>query len=1257
MFFVSSATALNPILEERLAAAQQALQKGDLPQAISLYRSVLILDPEHLLANYWLGVLVLKAGWPSDALPFLQLAALKDPDFPDFHLDLGLAYEALGDLEGAAACFRKVRESSPGYSVAQLRLAEDFEKQNNFGAAIEACQRALLAFPKHTGLLRKAADLLARSQRWPEALKTWRNLLEVRPDCPATLHAFGLSCYQAADLDLARDAFQRATDLQPNLLGSLLHLALVWQKSGRSQNAVECFQRALAIDPANAETYKALGDVFQDLGRHTEALASWQRAVELRPEYADAWQNLGLGMERENRLNEALASHQRVVQLRPNDATSHRYLGMVWQDLGMLAAAEQSYREALRLDPNDAESHWQMFSALASQGQFLRAWEEHEWRWEMKDRATPRRSFSQPRWKGDDLAGRALLLYSEQGFGDSIQAVRYVPLVQARGGRVLLWCPPELVALFQTIPGVAEVFSTLGPESKFDYHLPLMSLPMAFGTTLETIPRQVPYLRAPPGNGLELSSEAKSRRLRVGLVWCGSRSQPNERRPVPLECLKPLLGISDIDFYSLQTGAAAVEAQHAEMAGKLIDLSGQLRDFATTAAAIEQLDLVITVDTSVAHLAGALGKAVWVLLSFTPDWRWMREREDSPWYPTMRLFRQALGSGWEPVVERVREALEQWKAQRLRSSAWKRSLAQGLACHQAGELTEAERLYHEVLESQPEQSEVLRLLGVLNRQQGKFSEAQSWLEKSLAVAPQNAQTHHDLGLVCFEMGRLEEAVRGYQKAIELRPNFAEAHYNLGNTYYALKRAQEAEAHYQQAVEQQPDLAQAHYNLGLLAQESGHAEKAIGYYRQATSLDPAHLDALLNLGLALKDAGRIDEAERCLQGVLKLDPAHVKARVNLAALLAVRAGQSTLQQDLEHAEKICQEALRTDPTLPEAWSNLGVIKQAKGEVEEAIASFERSLEFRPADAEARFNLGIGQLLAGRFEAGWQNYEARWQSTNPIFAPRGFPQPLWEGEDLAGATLLVHAEQGYGDTIQFVRYIPLLAQRGARVIFECQPVLKSLLAGVEGISEIIERGQPVPPSDFQIPLMSLPRQMKTTLQTIPQRVPYLRVPDVVRVEMASQSPANLRVGLVWAGSSYHGSDRLRSLHLSMLTPLWRRTRADFYSLQMGAPSGQLGEVEGAVSDLSPQLVDFAATASAIQRMDLVISVDTAVAHLAGALNKRIWVLLPFAPDWRWLLHRDDSPWYPTMRLFRQPRRGDWPSVIDQVAAALQRVSTKS
>lgn len=1242
---MAKSTSSDHAVKELLSAAQNALNQGEVANALLFYQSALSLDPSHGMANYWLGVLALKNSSFPEAVTFLETAAKKHPDYPDFQLDLGLAYLALSQSDRADTCFEAARRNAPGYGQAQLNFAASFEREERPNEAIEACKRGLILYPHDLSLLRKLADLHTRKRDWPAALQIWKHILELEPNSASSYFVFGQTCYQASEFGLAATAFERTVELKPSFLNARLNLGLALQKAGRTEAALECFLRASALSPGSSEIHKGLGDLYRELERWPDAVASWQVAVDLRPDYADAWQNLGLGLECQFRLDEALACHERVVQLRQNDPTALRYLGMVCEDLGRLEDAHACYWKAHKLAPNDPEIHWQIFSLQASKGEFPEAWDEHEWRWQIKGRTSPERKFAQPVWTGDPLDGITLLVHAEQGFGDTIQVARYLPLIRNQGGKVLFWCPPDLTSLLETVPGVESVFSQMKPEYAFDTHIPMMSLPRVFKTSLETIPAQIPYLRA-PANAQISFPQTTGKNPKIGLVWCGSLSQPNDRRPIPFEVLSPLLQMAGIDFFSLQKGDRGLSAQPDYGKERVGDLSDQLTDFAHTAAAIENLDLLITVDTAVAHLAGALGKPVWLLLSFTPDWRWMIDREDSPWYPTMRLFRQPNPGDWNGVLDKLRDALAGWTAKWHWSATLNSWLGRGLVHHQAGRLDQAKELYELVLERDPEHCDASRFMGVLFRQRGDLESARMWMEKALSFQPSSAQVHHDLGLIRFELGRVEDAIGSYRQAIDIQPEFPDAHYNLGNAYYVAKMSGDAKDAYRRAVEQQPTMADAYYNLGLLAHEEGKIDVATKHYEMVLRLESTHTNALLNLGLALKDATRIDEAEQCFRRLLNNDSQHCRARINLASVL-------TSKGEPEAAEQLCLEVLSAEPDLSEAWLNLGVIRQALGKVPAAIESFERALEIKPDYADARYNLGIAQLLSGDFESGWMNYESRWLSSVPVFAERQFAMPLWKGEDLQGRSLLIHTEQGFGDAIQFVRYTVLAAQQGARVVLECPGPLASLLATVDGVDQVVQLGQPHPKCDFHIPMMSLPLRMDASIENVPNQVPYLKVPQGIVFRLPTASQPGIKVGLAWAGNPQHGADRARSIPFHEFSALWSSPGVTFYSLQVGSANQVLNQERTTmpIINLEPQLTDFAITAAAIRDLDLVICVDTAVAHLSGALGKTVWVLLPFAPDWRWLMVRPTSPWYPSARLFRQPKNGDWSSVIETVVQALK------
>ncbi len=1232
-------------LDELIGSAQAALREADFGNAVALFGSVLALDPRHVLANYWVGALARKAGLPEQAVPYLEAAATLDPSAPETNLELGLALRAIGQADRAEACLEKARVAAHGQNAAYLAAAEAQVQQGASSEALETYRRGLTLFPNDRDLLERLADLLQRLGSWEEANDLWQRRLRLTPESAPAWVAYGVSAHKAGQLAVAEAAFRQALVVDPAYLPALLNLGVTLQKTGRPREALPAFLRAAASDPENPDAHKAVGDVLRELNHWDEAIVAWHKAVTLRPNYADAWQNLGLALEHQGRLREAQACHQKTIELNPQDPNALRYFGMVSQDLGQFDVTAEAYRRALAVDPRDAEVHWQKFYLQALRGDFPAAWEEYEWRWLIKNNTTPKHDFTQPKWQGEPLAGRTLLLHTEQGFGETIQAVRFVEWAAAQGGRVLLWCPPELVTLLRSTPGVTAVLAQLTAKVIFDVHAPLMDLPRLYRADFTNLPRRVPYLRAPANAGPRLPP-ANPRALRVGLVWSGSLSQEHDRRPIPFARLLPLLGLNGMEFYSLQKGDAARDAAAPEAAGRVVDLGAGLTDFGATAAVIEQLDLILTIDTSVAHLVGALGKPVWLLLSFAPDWRWLRDRADNPWYPTMTLFRQTQPGDWAGVISRVGASLASWSAAGLSKSAimWVNWLTEGVACHQQGRLDDAERLYARVIEHEPRQADALRLSGIALRQRGRHEAAARRLQESLAVAPNVAATHHDLGLTWFEMGRLDEAIAAYQRAIALSPVFPEAHYNLGNAFYAVGRRTEAAAGYRTAAEQNPALPEAHYNLGLLAHESGDQPAALGHYRRALELRPTYPDALMNLAVVLKESRQPDEAGEYLLRLLRLDPGHLKGRVNLGAVKAMR-------REFAEARRLLEEVVRENPNVSEAWSSLGVVRQAEGDPAAAIVCFERALAGRPDHPEATFNLGIAQLLSGRLEAGWRNYEARWRTGNPIFAPRGFPAPLWQGEPLAGRTVLVHAEQGLGDAIQFIRYAAALAQRGARVVVECPAPLLTLLETAEGVAAVVARGQPDPGCDWQSPLLSLPLRFGTTLETIPGRVPYLRAPANATGSLPPTPNARLKVGLVWSGSRNQPSDQ-RPIPFALLAPLLRQEGAAFFSLQVGeAAADARSTADGPRPfDLSGQLTDLGATAAVMQALDLIITIDTAPAHLAGALGKQVWILLPFAPDWRWLLGRDDSPWYPTAWLYRQPAPGDWAPVAARLARDL-------
>ncbi|KAA0889857.1 tetratricopeptide repeat protein [Oryzomonas rubra] len=427
-------------------------------------------------------------------------------------------------------------------------------------------------------------------------------------------------------------------------------LGMTLLQAGKVNEAAFQFRKALGLAPGFTDAYLCLGHCLHLAGRFDEALEVYDRALRISPDSAPVWNNRGNALLELCRYNDAAESYSRTLELAPDFHDARVTLGTCYQALGQFAKARAACEAVLRVDPNHAEAHWNRALLLLLHGDYHEGWREYEWRWLKRNFTSPLRDFVQPRWQGEPIGGKTLLIHAEQGFGDTLQFCRYVPLVAALGARVVFECHPPLASLMNMV-GVRTV--PMGePLPSFDLHVPLLSLPMIFGTSVETIPGEVPYL-TPPADRLPFwrSLVPDEGRLKVALCWAG-KSYPDPGRSCPPELLAPLATVEHISWYSLQFGWK--EALPLPMA----DPTGHVRDFGDTAALIAQLDLIITVDTAVAHLAGALGKPAWVMLPHAPDWRWMTGREDSPWYPSLRLFRQARPGSWREVVQRVAHALE-----------------------------------------------------------------------------------------------------------------------------------------------------------------------------------------------------------------------------------------------------------------------------------------------------------------------------------------------------------------------------------------------------------------------------------------------------------------------------------------------------------------------------------------------------------------------------------------------------------------------
>lgn len=588
-----------------IEAILRSYTHGKLIEALQLAREFTEKFPNHAFGWKALGTIYENTQQFTESLVPLQNAIALDPHDIETKRTLGNSYFGLGNSSKAEACYREVISLAPDHAESYINLGQLLRQQNRFHESVIAFKTAI----------------------------------KIRPDNPDAHNDLGRSLIGCFDLEAAECAFRQATRLKPEFDNAHSNLGNVLHELGRLAEAESAHRNAIRLSPAFADAHSNLGNVLRDMGRMAEAEESCRTAISIKSDFADAYSNLG----------------------------------DILQQQGRMVEAKDNYLKAIRLAPNSAPTHWNFSHLLLTVGDYCEGWKLYEWRWYLNNaNRSIKRDYAVPRWWGNtSIVGQTILIYPEQGIGDSIQCARYIPLLVERGAKVILEAPAQLVSVMQTLPCPVTVIASGETSPAFDLHCPIMSLPLAFKTTVETIPLNIPYLFANKERANRWTAKMVTERsLKVGLVWSGGLrlDQPqtwatNRRRNIPLELLAPL-NLPGIKFYSLQKGDEAVEQLKALNAFNwpgppIIDFTDEIKNFADTAALLEHLDLVISVDTSTAHLAAAMGKPVWLLNRFDTCWRWFLERTDSPWYPTVRIFRQPSLGDWETVIKNVSTELSQ----------------------------------------------------------------------------------------------------------------------------------------------------------------------------------------------------------------------------------------------------------------------------------------------------------------------------------------------------------------------------------------------------------------------------------------------------------------------------------------------------------------------------------------------------------------------------------------------------------------------
>jgi len=965
--------------------------------------------------------------------------------------------------------------------------------------------------------------------QYKAAVEALSKALALDPNCAELHFDLAVAASDVKDFPLAKQEYQRAIALKPDYPDAFNNLGVLCQENDAVDEAVGFLQEAVRLRPTNAGGHNNLGVALAEQRKFDQAIQHYHKALAISPDYALAWNNLGNALRAIGKEVQAILALERAIALKPDYAEAANNKGIVHAHCGEHTLAKACYDRAIMLRPDYPEAHMNRGLELLAQADFERGWTDYEWRWHTK--ALRGRKGPAPRWDGSPLVGKRILVYFEQGLGDTFQFIRYVADLKARGATVVFEGQPVTAQILSRTPGLDE-FVTRGQKYQAcDFSCPLLSLPGLLKTRFHSIPCHVPYIHPDP----ELTGTWKPRLdavggFKVGIAWQGNpQHRGDSRRSAQLRWFSSLAAIPGVHLISLQRGFGSEQVEGLKGQFEITTFEGvdeETDGFARTAAIMKNLDLIICVDTCVAHLAGAMGLPVWLALPTANDWRWLEDREDSPWYPTVRIFRQQASGDWDELFGRIAEALRQQTSR-------------------AGS--------HNTVPGKEEQLRARHLIQDAGQlvARNQLSAAQEKLEQALRLAPRDTAAHHDIGVVHAKLGRTEVAIACFRRAIEIHP----------------------------------DSALAYANLGLAFFHAGKIEEAVNHLHQAVHLGGGTPDVHNNLGVALANI----------------------------------------------------------PDLPAASS-----------------AYLAALHLRPDYAEAHYNLSRALLAQGLLEQGWLEYEWRWKCL-PEKLPQ-YKQSRWTGNRLPGKTILLYTEQGLGDAIQFVRYVELVKQRVGRVVVQCPASLVTLFARHKAIDEVVPKGYRIPHFDVHAPLMSLPAILGTTLETIPAAVPYLAV-DPERVQQGCEllkDVPDVKVGIAWQGNPGHGADREHSIPLHHFAPLARVEQVSLISLQRKFGTDQITNLGGLfqIADLDPTgrgPDDLPAIAGVIQNLDLVITADTAVAHLAGALGVPVWLALPLTAEWRWLTEREDTPWYPTMRLFRQRCRGDWAEVFVRMAEELRSRTT--
>ncbi len=1043
-------------------------------------------------------------------------------------------------------------------------------------------------------------------------------------------------------------------------------LALILKKQGKLEEAKKTYEQALELNLNNYEASYNLGVLYHESNDIKTAIKYYKLSILTNQNNSSAYYNLGNTYRQLKNYKDAIYNYRKAIRINSGYENAHYNLGVVYAAVNRYENALKEYQKTIKINPSNIEAHWNRALLLLLLGRYKQGWEEYQWR---LNKPGARRHYNNSQWKGENLEGKTIFIYGEQGLGDIIQFLRYVHLIKNKGARVIFECRSEIVDLLRDENYIDKIViknENFVYENEFDYFIPLLSLPNIFNTELNNIPTNIPYITVQ--NKLKQHWGKvinNTQNLKIGFLWAGNPNPlRNRKRHAELKYFLPLLNIKNTKWFGLQYGEAASEFEKIDFPPVNFQ-----EDFVNTAAIIKNLDLVITIDTVIAHIAGALGKETFVLLDYEPDWRWLLERNDSPWYPAVRLFRQKEKGNWETVFKELETVLKK-KVEPVGKKDGvylSQSLGTKQGNNQRKSITSPKINYVSTIDQS-----LINRQAVAYFQKKNCDNALKLFQQILENNPDDFRTLNNIGLVYQEKKELEIAVDYYKKAIAQQKNYMSAYINLAAVYYALNRYNDSENILNEALLLDENNSEINYNLAVFYHKQKILEKAKRYYKQSIQLDDKNVKAMNNLALLYLDEEQYQSAKDILFNASQINPEFEETYFNLGNvfkeneeydkaienyLASIKLNNQYLdayinlgntyfyEGKLQSALDLFFQLDNTFPSRHKILYNIGIINYELGDLKRAKEYLRKAILIHSDNPEYHSALAEILLTEGEYQEGWDEYEWRlkkkWYKNLDINLPNN-------PEDMKGGKILVYSEQGIGDNFNFIRYLKYLNEQDAEIDFVCREEIFPLLKYQDyfnGITKIDNSKR----YNYKIPLLSLPKILNNI--TIPkQKSSYLKVDKniIAKWYKLIRNNEKKKIGLVWSGKNFPIHNRKRHVPVEYFLLLTKAKDADYYSLQKDYKNQEEKFLlsQNGISDLSENLTDFNVTAAIIENLDLVITVDTAVAHLSGALMKKTWLLLPLIPDWRWGLKGTKSIWYPTITLFRQTKRGNWDALFEEI-----------